>query len=54
MKINKNEMSAIEKLVVNVQFALKQYHHESLSNNAKRAWKERRVLSTRYVKHCKV
>lgn len=47
MKINKNKINATKQFQRNIGIALKQYYHQALSDNAKRAWElRRRKLST--------
>lgn len=49
MKTKENNVSAIAQFQKSMRIALGQYHHQALSEGAKRAWQRRKKLSTLQV-----
>lgn len=46
MKNNKNELSAIEQLRIDLAMMLGRHYRKALSDNAKRAWQKKKITST--------
>lgn len=45
MKNNKNKLSAIEQFQKDLAITLERFYRKALSDNAKRSWQKRRMLS---------